>query len=75
MTSNGIAWYWLSHAALVSHQQRFHNSVDTKNFTTVPSKTIILPFVMTSQSFFFTKIFFQCVLPDQEREYTISTAR
>ena len=51
MSSNGISGYWLPQLWSEIHQQCFYNSTISKNLSTMSSKTITLPFMMTSQSF------------------------
>ena len=60
------------------HRQCFHNSVDTNNFTESFNNVLknhYLTLRNDKSVFSLTKILLQCVFPDQEREYTISTAR
>ena len=70
--------FWFPQLWSHLHRQHFHNNVDTNNFTESFNNVLknhYLTLCHDKSVFSLTKILLQCVFPDQEREYTVLTAR
>ena len=69
---------WSSQLWSHSYRQQFHSSVDTNNLTEAFNNVLknhYLNLRHDKSVFCLIKTLLQCVFPDQEREYTILTAR